>query len=414
MGAALEDVRILDFTRGMAGSLGNMYLGDAGAEVIKLETIGDADVTRSLDSVEDMPPANWNYYFEYNNRNKKSIVVDIESKIGMEIIHRLVEKMDVFSSDLPGEILRSLRLDYEILSKINKNLIYTTCSCMGRKGPDKDLPIINELALARSGLMCNAGQPGYPPYNTGLGEPAAALELAFGTVLALFHRLRTGISQEVDVSLFGAHIKLGHPTLHSALGLDPLESSDTVAGFGAGILEPIDRRKVGNPLGNIYQTKDRWIFLIMWYKERQWHDLCQGLGIEELEFDPRFDSLDKRCGHEHREELIGILDGVFKTITLDEWKERWKGLEIEYEVVRDFKELSVDPQAWDNDFLIDVDHHNYGKIKMIGFPAQLQKTPLRLNRLAPSKGEHTTQIMVDILGYSYDEIADLNRQKVIF
>lgn len=405
MATALGTITVLDFAQGMGASLGASYLGACGARVMKIETLaGDPGRRPEALKAAGMPPAEWNYLFEYANRNKKGVALDFGR--GRGIIEQLVEKADVFITDLPKEDVAKWRLDYATLRCLRPDLIYASCSGFGSRGPDRERPAIDELALSRMGLMLTFGEPDYPPMYTGLGETGMAIQLAYGITLALFHRERTGQGQEVHASLFGAHIILADIILQGYLGLFPGETP------APNFFAPIGRRGAGNPLATCYQTKDKWIMLALLQSDRYWSAFCQALGREDLEHDPRFDTHEKRCGPQRRE-FMSLLEEVFLTRTAGEWEESFCEKGLIYQVINDFQDLVTDPQAWENQFLIGIDHPAYGKVPMVGFPLQLVRTPMRLSRLVPSLGEHTVEVLVDLLGYTLDEVAELKRERVV-
>ena len=169
-----------------------------------------------------------------------------------------------------------------------------------------------------------------------------------------------------------------------------------------------------NPLGNLYKTKDnKWIFLGMVQTDLFWHDFCKAMDLEGLEYDPRFDTHKKRCGEEYRRELISILDEAFLKRKAAEWQNRWKGTSLIYSVIKDFQEVVADPQLWANQYLIELDSRSQGKSRMIGFPIQFSETPMSLTRVCPARGQHTTQVLVDLLGYSSGRITELKERKVV-
>jgi formyl-CoA transferase len=311
------------------------------------------------------------------------------------------------------QILREMGLDYESLSKINPRLIYARCSGFGPNGPLKDMPVIDELAAARSGLMPTLPQPGQPPVYTGAGKPLTAIALAYGIILALYHCERTGEGQKVDVSCFGTNIIFQSCVFQGYLATYARGKPSEMRAI-CSLLEPLAREDCGNPLINMYRSKDgRWVYLAMPQTDLYWSDFCKAMGIEEFEHDVRFDNHEKRCG-EGRKELGYILDKIFATRTVAEWIERFKGTNLIYDVVRTYAEVSNDVQALENSYIVELNHPSYGWVKTVGFPVELVSTPARICNLSSSVGQSTQAVLVDLLGYDLDRIIQMKKRGEIF
>lgn len=404
MASALEGVRIVDVSQWYFGPVATAHLADLGAEVIHVESPRGGDGGRGVISTRAIPVSDWNCYFDTNNRNKKSMAVNLKTNEGREILYRLVRTSDVFTSNMTRPALRKLGLEYEALCQFNPNIIYAFGSGYGRFGPDKDKEAYDVTGIARSGIMMTLAEPGEPPVYTGVatGDATAALVLAWGVMMALYHRERTGSGQEVDVSLFGSALTLGSRNLQGYL-------STGLSSF----IEQHSRKEAPNPLWNIYQTKDRWIYLCMDETDRYWPDLCVCMGIEELQHDARFDTHEKRCAKGNREALISILDSIFVTRGLQEWVEQFARFDLVAGAVNTFAELVADSQAWDNHYILRVDHPNFGEVAMVGIPVQFEKTPGTIRSVGPELGQHTEEILVEQLGYSWEEVGRLKDENVI-
>lgn len=411
---ALEDVKIIDLTEGLWGAMATAWLADFGAEVIMLETL-EGSPDRKLDpmnvsSAKGTPPLPRNLYFPFIDRNKKSIAVNMESDQGKNIVHALVSKVNVFATNLPQALLKK-GLDYSTLARVNPRLIYASASGFGQYGPDKDLPSIDQLAASRAGLMVTLPQSTeVPPTYTGVGEPITTMLLALGIMLALFHQKRTGEGQEVHVSLFGGNIYFSHCCLTAYLATFFRGVIPPILGANA-LVAPLSRKDWGNPLLNVYSTRDKWISLGILQTDKSWHSLCEAVGIEHLEHDPRFDSHEKRCV-EHKKELIDILDQIFPGKSSVEWLELLRGRGIMVDVISDFSDCSNDPQAITNEFIIEL-RTIEGILRMLGFPILLKQTPSKITQMAPALGQHTRNVLMDLLGYTYDKVMQLKQDKII-
>jgi len=350
--------------------------------------------------MRQLPTLTFNYLFEMDNRNKRSLAVDLRYQEGKEVVHKLVEKSDIFVSNFEASAVRKLHMDYETLSRINPRIIYSLATGFGDRGPDRDLKAFDYIAWARSGIMGTMGQEGTPPPQClpAFGDHITAITQAYGIMLALFHRERTGIGQEVKVSLLGSLIETAGLSFQSHL----------VTGHD---IPRASRESELNPLWNAYQTKDgRWMQLAMLQTDVHWRDFCQAMGIEELQNDPRFNAHIMRT--ENNESLISILDEVFLTKTASEWAERFRERNLIWTKVQTWREVAADPQTCENGYIIDFDHPSAGSIKMVGHPVKLSKTPGEIRAPAPEFGQHDEEIVLE-LGYTWEEIGKLREQKVI-
>jgi formyl-CoA transferase len=400
MSRALGGLRVLDTTTQFWSALGIALLGDFGATVIKMETLPEAKGQRSL-LTDREPPAPWDYKFELANRNKLSLALDPRTSEGSQIFGRLVGHVDVFATDRPAEELSELGWDYETLARQNPRLLYVRGSGFGPEGPDRDLPALDELAAARTGMMPILPQPGQPPVYPGAGQMYSAVMMAFGTVAALHHREETGEGQRVDVSLFAGNMYGASLDIQAYLAI-----------LGERFLHPVSRLDAGNPMSGInYPTADgRWITLTMPDTDRYWPAFSEAVGL--AVDDPRFDSHEKRCG-ENRLDLIRYLDETFRSRPAQYWKELFIERGLSADSIEDYSYPANDPQAYRNHYILRLQDARLGEVKMLGFPIYMSDTPARLDRTAPSLGQHTADILHEWLGYSEDDIAALEEAGVI-
>lgn len=401
----LEGIRIIDWTIWQQGPVATMMLGDLGAEVIKLEERVGGDPGRGVMSIGGSitgGEGKRNYYFEANNRHKKSLTLDLKKPKAREIVYQLVEKSDVFVQNFRKGVATKLGLDYQALSRYNHKLIYASASGYGPKGPDSGEPSFDYMGLARSGIMTAAGEPDMEPLNItgGIADQMGAIMLAHGVVVALLARERLGIGQEVDTSHLGSMMALQGLNLACRLTLGKE-------------FKRFYRAKAINPLWNHYKCQDgKWLCLAMPQADRYWSDFCRVFGIQELEKDPRFANM--RARGKHAEELIAILDKIFAAKPRDEWMRILKtGGDFIYTLVNSITDLPEDQQMLANHYVVDYDHPAWGPIKVVGSPITLSQTPANPRAPAPEFGEHTEQILIDILGYSWEDIAGLREEEVI-
>ncbi len=217
MALALEGIRVIDLTQYQQGPYATMMLADMGADVIKVEQRGTGDPGRKLGPFW---PGGTSAYFEANDRNKKSITVDIRKEKGKEIIFRLVKGADVFAQNYRPGVAERLGFGYEAISAINPGIVYLTGSAFGLKGPLGKSPGYDGVGQAMSGLLNMTWSPeGVPPASLGfsISDQCAAFLLAYGAVVALFQKERTGVGQQVDTSLLGSTMNLIGWTFQSHL-----------------------------------------------------------------------------------------------------------------------------------------------------------------------------------------------------
>jgi len=245
-------------------------------------------------------------------------------------------------------------------------------------------------------LQVPGTHPSQPPL--GLGDNVTGLALACGIMTALFIRETTGVGQEVDVSLFQTGVY--------ALALDIAGS--LVTGQDR---QQVDRQDIANALVNSYRTKDgRWLFLGVSQVDLYWSTFCRAIERKDLEYDPRFASFEPRI--ENHVALFHILEEVFLSKTLGEWKIRLDNAGLPWAPVQNLPEVTADPQARANDFFVSYDHPTYGRIEVVANPIKLSKAPSKVRMPAPELGQHTEEVLLEY-GYTWEDIARFKEQGVI-
>jgi len=404
---AFEGIKVVEVAQVAAVPMAGRHLADFGADVIHVENPATGDSWRAFQArveggLGSGAPSDINYNWENFNRNKRSLTVDLSQEGGRKIIYKLMERADVFLTNLRMFEREKFRLEYDTLSRLNPRLIYGSLTGYGKKGPDRNNPAYDSIAYwARPGLGYAFATQGIPPSVDGgaFGDNVAALALAFGVVTALYVRDRTGVGQEVDLSLFHTGIYQLSFFIAGALatGLD-LED-----------WRPRSIEDASNPLTLPYQTKDgRWLLLALVLPDRYWSKLCQAIEREDLEHDPRFESFEPRI--ENHAILYHILEEAFLTRTLDDWKPRLEG--IPFAPYQNFLEAIADPQARANDVFATIDHPTYGRLEVITNPVKLSKTQATTRMPAPEFSQHTEEVLLEY-GYTWDDIAQFKEQGII-
>ncbi len=406
MAKPLDGIKILEWAIWLAGPGATMMLGDMGAEVIKIEQPVVGDPSRGITRLEGMSTGRTSAEREFTytavNRNKKSILIDVTTPQGKEIVYRLIPKFDVFLQNFRQEVRDRANLGYATLSKYNPKLIYANVSSLGPDGPDNWRRGNDYVGQARSGFMTNMQALMGEPATIGgaIADHMTSIVSVNGVLAALLARERQGIGQEIDVSITGSMVSLQHVRLTNSF-------------FYKKELIREDRRSVGNPMANHYKCQDgKWIGFFVLAAERVWPDFCKALGIENLQNDPRFATMANRS--QNCKELIGILDQVMATKPRDEWVSIvGKYHRIMFSAVNDGLDVATDPQIVANNYIVEYDQPSIGKIKSVGYPVKFHATPAGVQSPAPEFGQHTEEVLLNYGGYSWDEINQFKEAGVI-
>jgi crotonobetainyl-CoA:carnitine CoA-transferase CaiB-like acyl-CoA transferase len=383
------------------GPVSTMMLADMGAEVIKVESL-DGDHGRSVGrsvGLDSTLPNGASAFFEGLNRQKLGIALNLKTPEGVEIMYKLAAKSDIFVENFRKGVAERLGLGYEDLIKHNENIIYASASGYGPKGPDAGKPAFALTAEARAGALWWIGPPDDTPHQLDIADQSAAVMLSYGILGAIVARERFGFGQKVDVSHLGSMVWARGMQNQISLLVDKE-------------YQRFDRYQPGNVLWNYYRCGDgRWIAFSMG-QERYWLPFCNVVGRPDLIDDSRFDTMERR--YENRRELVELLDALFLTKTSEEWEESLKGnSDIIWERVQRNLDLPSDPQVVANDYIVRFDHPAIGPSNWLQTPVNYSKTPLSTRKMAPVLGENTEETLVDLLGYTWDDIVALKDKNVI-
>ncbi len=406
MTGPLNGIRVIECGGYLSAPSACYMLGDLGAEIIKIEDRVKGDPVRGMESTFGrgmIMPDGTNILFETANRNKKSITLDIKKDKGRQILHSLVAVSDVFCTNYSLPAIKNLDIGYETLKKYNPKLVYGLATSYGSVGPDSEKRAFDAIAQARSGIMTTLGEPESPPLQIAgaVFDQLTGTILSSGIMAALLARDRQGIGQKVEVSLLGSGVHLQAYNINVTLLR------------GRSMPRP-SRKTLRNPLANHYECADgKWLLLCEAQSDRFWHPFCTAVGIESIEKDPKY--LDAKCRRDNALELTGLLEATFKTRSRAEWlallEERGRGMA--FAAINNLNELDSDPQVTLNNYITEINHPSLGKVKMTGFPLNFSATPAAVEKTAPAFGQHTEEVLMDLLGYSWDDISELKDEEVI-
>jgi crotonobetainyl-CoA:carnitine CoA-transferase CaiB-like acyl-CoA transferase len=399
----LEGIRVLEWGIFHAGPGATAILADMGAEVIKLEQVGTGDPCRKVSNYKNIDfslPGDRTIFNEVSNRGKKSITLELDNDEGRQIAYNLVQKCDIFHTNLRRSTIAKLKMDYQTLSKINPRLIYASVTGFGTRGPDADKGSFDYQGQGRTGMMYCLGEPEMPPLLSqfGIVDQATAIMSSYQMVVALYMRDRFGTAQEIDVSILG--------TASSLLYFN--HASSLVANREI----PRHEQSSADPLRNYYQCQDgKWLVQNHTGGEKNWQLVCHLLGHAELGNDPRYNRWDKRL--DRSTELVPIFNQAFATKPRDEWLRIFGEHNLVAAAVNTVAEATNDPQMMVNNYVVEYDHPDMGHIRIPGFPMNFSQAEINYNFLAPKLGADTESVLKEIGGYSDKDIAQLREKKII-
>lgn len=374
-----------------------MMLGDLGAEVIKIEIPGQGDDTRQWG-----PPfiAGESAYFLCINRNKKSLTLNLASEEGREIFYELATKSDILLENFRPGVTMKLGIDYQRISVLNPRLIYCSITGYGPSGPYKDEPAYDIVIQGLGGLMGITGEQGRPPVRIGvaLSDIGGGMYAAIAILAALAARTRTGKGQFIDISL-----------------LDSTASWLTymAANYFANGKNP-ERMGSAHPTIVPYQcfeTQDGEFVTVAIGNDKLFQGFCQALDLKELPTDPRFLTNPNRVAN--RDALMPILERRFREKPRREWLRILTDAKMPAGPVYSMSEVFSDPQILHREMLVKTMHPKAGEISQIGIPMKFSETKPSIERPPPLLGEHTDQILTELLGYDKQRISTLHERAIV-
>lgn len=391
MNGALSGVRVIDATQMLAGPLAGTRLGDLGADVIKVEPPASGEFNRTR-GFEDQKSNGEMTTFLAVNRNKRSLPIDLKNELGRNTVYDLVRESDVFIQNFRQGTAERLGIGYEQLSQINPNLVYCSISGYGSSGPYRDRPGQDLILQGYSGSMFSVGALGDDPTPSALwgADVMTGYQAAIGILAALHARETIGRGQHVEIDMLSVVMDCQLQEIVTFLnsGVMPHRTEERTA-----------HGSIPAPYG-IYKTRDAWLTLAM---------VPLNILGEVLDDDWLRTLTDYNDGHEYRDEVYRRIRGRFLEKTTAEWIEicdaagAWCGPVLNYE------ELEVDPHIVAEHYIVEQPQLRGGSARTVRPPLKLSETPTEILRGAPALGEHSKEVLKEVLGYGDEQIDELIR-----
>ena len=402
----LSNIRVLDLSRVLSGPWAAQILGDFGADVIKIERPGTGDDLRDQGArLKDTAGNNTNERstFLSTNRAKRSVTIDMTKQEGQELIRQLVGQADVLIENFKTGDLKRYGLDQESLRALNPRLVYCSITGFGQSGPYSQMPGYDLLFQAMGGVMALTGVPeglpGAGPQRAGypVSDLTSGFYATIGILAALHHRdTVSGKGQYIDLSLLDATV-----AATSSMAMSYLVAGELPVRVGLG-------SQLTAPYGD-FDCADGKIMIAVG-NDKQFVQLCKVLERPDLLADDRFATTPQRVAN--KQALLPILGEIFKTQTIDHWIPLLRKAVVPSAPIYDFKQVFDDPQIKHRQLVKEIPHPLAGTMKVVGNPVNFSDTPLEYGRPPPLLGEHTAEVLREVLGMDDAQVARLAQQKV--
>ncbi len=396
----LAGLRVLDLTRVLAGPTCTQMLGDLGAEVIKIEKPGSGDDTRGF-APPFMPGTRESAYFVGVNRNKRSVTVDISKPEGQALVKKLLAGCDILAENFKMGALAKYGLGYEDIHREFPGIIYCSITGFGQTGPYAPRPGYDSLIQAMGGVMSLTGEPDGLPQKVGIpvADLFAGLYGCIGILAALRHREKTGIGQQVDIGMLDTHV-----AWLANQGMNYLATGENPP-------------RLGNQHPNIvpyqvFPTLDGYLVLSVG-NDPTFVRFCQNTGLEHLLTDERFATNAARVAN--RQLVTDTLTPVMQTMSTTAWVDKLEALKIGCGPINTLEQVFADPHVQARGVVVEMPHAEAegGHVKVIANPVRLSETPADYRITAPMLGEHTDEVLGELLGMNADDLAGLRERGIV-
>ena len=392
---SLTGVRVLDFSRVLAGPYCSMMLAELGADVIKVEEPRGGDESR------EWPPfiQGQSGYFFSVNRSKRSIAIDLKKEEGKRIVRELAGRSDVVVENFAPGVTGRLGIDYATLAAVKPDLIYCSISGFGQTGPYRDRKAYDPILQAMSGIMSVTGSRDGDPVKCGVAvtDVASAIFAAFAISTSLYRRERTGRGQYIDLGMLDTGL-----SMMTFLGAIYLCGGEVPGLFGS-------ENPTRVPSANYLTGDGRYVHVVI--NDRQWPKFCELLGMAELAADPAFATNKVRVAN--RDRVNAAIADRMKARTADEWIRSFDAEGLPIGPVNSLDRILNDPHVLAREMVQSFEHPLAGVVKAIDMPYRFAEAGTHPRGAPPLLGEHTEEILEGLLGYSAEEAARLRAAGVV-
>ena len=395
MSGPLSGIKVLDLTRVLAGPYATMILSDLGADVIKIEQPEIGDESRNFGPFKN----GFSLYFMSVNRGKRSITLDLKTDRGKDIFKQLVKQSDILVENFRPGTMKKLGLDYETLAAEHPALIYAACSGFGQTGPFAEKGAYDMIIQGMGGIISITGEPDGPPVRVGtsISDITAALFTTIGILSALHNRNSTGKGQLVDVAMLDSLVAVLENAIVRYFATDEIP-------------QPLGSRHPAITPFEAFESADGHIIIAIG-NDTLWAKFCEHVDQKNLISDPRFSTNVERTAN--HSELFPILSEIMRQRTTDEWIDALENIGVPCGPINTIDKVVNHPQVQARNMITQVIHQMTGAVEVPGLPIKLSDTPGDVDIPAPNLGEHTVEILTDVLKMSTDEVKQLKQERII-
>jgi CoA:oxalate CoA-transferase len=392
MAGPLEGLKVLSFGRVLSGPYAAMMMADMGADVIKIEDPIKGDLSRNnTPYIGDLSS-----YFLSVNRGKKSIALNLRNEKSKELIKKMLSKIDILLENYRPGVMKKIGLDYDSVKKLNPRILYVSISGFGQFGDYSQRPAYDLIAQSMGGTLSITGELGRPPVRVGysIGDIGAALYATVAAMAALYEREKTGMGQHIDVAMLDSQVAL---------------CENACARFFATgkIPQPIGTKHPLVAPFQVFPTKTDDMAVVT-FKNEDWINLCKVIGKDTWIEDKRFNTMSSRIINSAT--LEGMLIEIFRQKSRDEWLILFEQEGVIASPVNSIEKVVSDRHINSRGMILEVSHKRLGKLKVVGTPMKFSRTPCSIKKASPDLGEHTDEVLKEMLGMS---VADIKKLKEV-